>query len=51
MAIETNMAIVTVLAIETDVAGNIVGASIIDTQSKGIRLCSGQKGWEHLWVI
>ena len=51
MAIETDMAIVTVLAIETNVAGNIVGASIIDTQPKGICLSSGQKGWEHLWVI
>ena len=31
MAIKTDMVIVTVLAIETDVAGNIVGVSIIDT--------------------
>ena len=51
MAIETDMVIVTVLAIKTDVAGNIVGASIIDTQPKGIRSSSGRKRWEHLWVI
>ena len=51
MTIEIDMAIVSVLIIETDVARNIVGAFIIDTQPKGIRLSSGQKGWEHLWVI
>ena len=41
MAIMTDMAIVTILAIKTNVAENIVGASIIDTQPKGIRLSSG----------
>ena len=34
MAIETALAIVTALAIETNMAGNIVGASIIKTQPK-----------------
>ena len=51
LAIETNMAIVTVLAIETDIAGNMTEASVIDIQLKEIRPTSGQKGWEHLWVI
>ena len=34
MAIETALAIVTALAIETNMAGNIVGVSIINTQPK-----------------
>ena len=48
MAIETDMAIVTVLTIETDMAENIVGVFIINTQPKGIHPTSGRKGWEHL---
>ena len=47
------MAIVTLLTIKNDkidMAGNIVGAFLIDTQPKKIRSTSGQKRWEHLWV-
>ena len=35
MAIKTALAIVTALAIGTNMAGNIVGVSIINTQPKG----------------